>query len=463
MPKLPFRDFPGSASYFVRRDKLCLQYRFPQMEKFRKTTSRFRESLHQKKQFFEWARKFLKSGGEVPEDWKTREEADAQILAGLDETITLGEATRLYLRDCEHGNRWMAPKAPDTISTQTRPILSAFENALGSNVPLTSVVGDQIAEFVRGLGGKKETKERHLCPISNLFKWALKEKHVAGENPAQGIVFWREAGEEPHDGLRKNYSEEQFRKLLRAAATDPFALDAIYFGRYLATRPQDAVALRWEHWKWDLLLVVVPRIKTKGQGVEFSYVDMHPELAQRYAHMRGEQGYCLSYQGNRSRIAWPANRELRQMVAEAGYRAVGRELGVSDNAVRKRLNRQVGRARLGRRRTKSREQEQPEPSRPQLAETLSTKVSLITRNEGLHEEGVQPYYVLRHTFACQSLLAGRPPAVVAAEMGISLDTVMRYYFHAIPRSELDGDRPTNSWGLRQEDLDDTAPSIRRSG
>ena len=61
MPKLPFSNFPGSASYFVRNDKYSLQYRFPGMERFKKETSRFRESLREKKPFFEWARKFLKN------------------------------------------------------------------------------------------------------------------------------------------------------------------------------------------------------------------------------------------------------------------------------------------------------------------------------------------------------------------------------------------------------------------
>ena len=37
------------------------------------------------------------------------------------------------------------------------------------------------------------------------------------------------------------------------------------------------------------------------------------------------------------KIDWPDSQTLKQMVQESNYSAVGRKLGVSDNAVRKRL------------------------------------------------------------------------------------------------------------------------------
>jgi hypothetical protein len=44
-------------------------------------------------------------------------------------------------------------------------------------------------------------------------------------------------------------------------------------------------------------------------------------------------------QQSREIANWPDNGELQKLVLENGYRATGRMFGVSDNAVRKRLNR----------------------------------------------------------------------------------------------------------------------------
>jgi hypothetical protein len=44
-------------------------------------------------------------------------------------------------------------------------------------------------------------------------------------------------------------------------------------------------------------------------------------------------------QQSREIVNWPDNGELQKLVLENGYRATGRMFGVSDNAVRKRLNR----------------------------------------------------------------------------------------------------------------------------
>ena len=60
--------------------------------------------------------------------------------------------------------------------------------------------------------------------------------------------------------------------------------------------------------------------------------------------------------------------------------------------------------------------------------------------------------MLRHTFASENLRQGVPPAIVAKEMGISVDTLMKSDFDMIPRRELD-DRRSNRWGLTREDVD----------
>ena len=85
-------------------------------------------------------------------------------------------------------------------------------------------------------------------------------------------------------------------------------------------------------------------------------------------------------------------------------------------------------------------------------DSLSSRIGRITKKAGLYEKGVQPCYVLRHTFASENLRQGVPPAIVAKEMGISVDTLMKYYFHLIPRGELD-DRRSNRWGLTRDDVD----------
>lgn len=49
------------------------------------------------------------------------------------------------------------------------------------------------------------------------------------------------------------------------------------------------------------------------------------------------------------RIKWPSDEDLHQMVVESNYSAVGRALGVSDSAVRKRLKKSMVGAPFGRR------------------------------------------------------------------------------------------------------------------
>jgi integrase len=444
VPDLPFQGFPGSAHYRVVHDRYVLRYRLPEQDAFHQKASPFRVSRSEKRPFFEWARKFLFGGGRVPDDFVVTEQADARELAKADQTMSLGEAIRGYLAACAAGNRWMKPRAAETVTTQTQPVLGKLEARLGADTPLVAISGEQVAAFVRALGGKKETKERHLCPVSSLFTWAIREGHIRGPNPAQGVVFWREAGEEPHDGLRKSYTDDEVARLIAAAQTDSLALDAIYLCRYLALRPQDAALLRWEDWKWDQLLVAVRRSKTRESGVEVSHVDLHPVLAERYRHRRGATGYCLEYARKRTKIVWPPTDELRRRVEATSCLAVARELGVSNVAVKKRLERPSGRVdRITTRAVTDLDQ------RRLIAKSITQRVSDLTRAAGLYEEGIQPLYVLRHTFASDSLRRGTPPAIVAREMGISVLTLEKYYWHAIPRGELDG-RTTNRWGLVAE-------------
>jgi hypothetical protein len=46
---------------------------------------------------------------------------------------------------------------------------------------------------------------------------------------------------------------------------------------------------------------------------------------------------CAAKQFNKTKIQWPETEKLRQMVEKSNYRQVGILLGVSDNAVRKRI------------------------------------------------------------------------------------------------------------------------------
>lgn len=440
MPKLPFKGFPGAAHYRVAKDKYVLRYRLLDQDRFHEKASDYRASRNEKRPFLEWSRKFLFAGGKIPDDWVPTGEADVRELAKADESILLGEAIKGYLEACGSGNKWMKPRAAETLSTVTRPILGKLEARCGDSRPLASITGDEIAEFVRKLGGRKETKERHLCPISGLFEWAIREGHLSRANPAHGIVFWRESGEEPPDGVRKSYTDEELSRLIDAAQTDPLALDAVYLCRYLALRPQDAVMLRWEDWHWDQLFVAVRRIKTRESGIEVSHVDIHPTLHERYGSKRGATGYCLEYAGKVTKIVWPPAAELTARVEAANASAVARELGVTETAVRKRLARPSKATRV------TAKPVSEEAERRALADSISQRVSRITKAAGLSEEKIQPVYVLRHTFASDSLRRGVPPSVVAREMGISVLTLEKFYWHVIPRGELDGLR-TNRWGL----------------
>lgn len=439
MPKLPFSDFPGSAHYLENRGVLTLRFRLPEMGSFRKKapSDQFRSARTKKREFFQWARAVLNNGGEEPgPEWETVGEEDKRLLRQVDEDMTVGEAVSSYLACClvDSPSRpfWMDGIQLATFESRQEPMLEAFREELGDEHLLRDVTPNQIFGFIRALGGKKETKERALRPIRALFTWALKEEHLSGTNPAAGIKFKRGESEEAHDGERKHLSPDQVAAYFEGAQDDDFALDAIYLGRYLATRPHGAALLKWDYWKWDKGYVAVRRRKTRGKGTEISNVDIHPALFERFKHRRGETGYCLVPPERPVRIDWPNAQTLQRMVESHGYRFVGRELGVSDNAIRKRIRRGDG--------------PRSKASRLDVAKLITKKVSAIARRIGLHESGVQPYYALRHTFACASLLEGCPTTVVAAEMGISVVTLERYYFHAISREQQDN-RLVNRWGV----------------
>ena len=55
------------------------------------------------------------------------------------------------------------------------------------------------------------------------------------------------------------------------------------------------------------------------------------------------QKFCSVKCSTKSREVadWPSNEELKILVSKNGYSATGRIFGVSDNAVRKRLNRSL--------------------------------------------------------------------------------------------------------------------------
>ena len=437
MPKLPFSDFDGSAHYRVTRGKFAVRYRFPWMEKFRLKTSRYREDRNEKRAFFAWAREFLRSGGEVTEASAAKcATVDHRDVARVGGGLTIGAAIKLYLEHCETGNSWMRPKSPVTMRGVTRPWLTKFAERFGPSTPLGAVQPGSIAAWLRDQGGRKETKQRRLSPISNMFTWAKRERHFTGENPCHGIVFWREPAERPRDSTRRFYTPEQFETLLATAARDPFAADGIVLCRYLALRPADAAELRWEDFKWDGLFVEVRRKKTRHSGVEVSPVEMHPVLAERFADRRGETGWCLTHGSRSTKIVWPSQAELQAMVDRDGYVKTGEALGVSNKAVKNRLKWSPTDLTL---------------ERSGIAESLSSRIGRITKQAGLYEKGVQPCYVLRHTFAGENLRQGVPPAVVAKEMGISVDTLMKHYYPSIQCGER-GQRHMNRWGLTPEGL-----------
>jgi len=51
---------------------------------------------------------------------------------------------------------------------------------------------------------------------------------------------------------------------------------------------------------------------------------------------------CGSRRVRKAKITWPPIGELLEMLAESNYSAVGRELGVSDNAIRKHIKKNKG-------------------------------------------------------------------------------------------------------------------------
>lgn len=63
-----------------------------------------------------------------------------------------------------------------------------------------------------------------------------------------------------------------------------------------------------------------------------------PKLCQCGVEISKRSQTCRSCRHNDTVIDWPSAEVLVQMVESSNYSAVGRQLGVSDNAVRKRIN-----------------------------------------------------------------------------------------------------------------------------
>jgi hypothetical protein len=85
---------------------------------------------------------------------------------------------------------------------------------------------------------------------------------------------------------------------------------------------------RETHWEEKEFVNLSPRKPAKI----YACVDCRTIIA---CHKAKRCTTCQAKQ--REKIDWPDNQTLRQMVEDSNYSAVGRKLGVSDNAVRKRL------------------------------------------------------------------------------------------------------------------------------
>jgi len=85
---------------------------------------------------------------------------------------------------------------------------------------------------------------------------------------------------------------------------------------------------REAHWELKEFVNLSPRKPAKI----YACVDCRTIIA---SHKAKRCTACQAKQ--REKIDWPDSQTLRQMVEDSNYSAVGRKLGVSDNAVRKRL------------------------------------------------------------------------------------------------------------------------------
>tara|TARA_R110002095_G_scaffold160117_1_gene138823 strand:+ start:112 stop:723 length:612 start_codon:yes stop_codon:yes gene_type:complete len=82
------------------------------------------------------------------------------------------------------------------------------------------------------------------------------------------------------------------------------------------------------HWEKKQFINLSPRVPKKHNHCLECKTKLQNSKAKR----------CILCQSKRrEKINWPNTQTLRQMVEDSNYSAVGRKLGVSDNAVRKRL------------------------------------------------------------------------------------------------------------------------------
>ena len=81
---------------------------------------------------------------------------DQRGLTRFDESLTIGDAIRLYLEHCGTGNSWMRPE-PVTLRGVTRPWLFNLAERCGPTTTLGAVQAEAIAAWRRGQGGRNET------------------------------------------------------------------------------------------------------------------------------------------------------------------------------------------------------------------------------------------------------------------------------------------------------------------
>lgn len=85
---------------------------------------------------------------------------------------------------------------------------------------------------------------------------------------------------------------------------------------------------------------IQPRLRNEGESVRVRVspaTPTCPDCGKEVSRRGNRCKSCAGVQNSPPKISWPADVELECMVDAASYLAVGRALGVSDNAVRKRL------------------------------------------------------------------------------------------------------------------------------
>ena len=101
-----------------------------------------------------------------------------------------------------------------------------------------------------------------------------------------------------------------------------------------------------ENWEWDNLLVLTPaeHYNEHTDKIKLPCDCCGEEIEKRASEIkRTEHSFCSPqcYYKFSEVIEWPHLSVLVALVEELGYSGAGRELGVSDNAVRKRISRDI--------------------------------------------------------------------------------------------------------------------------